>query len=262
MLFWTANLHDDSCSKAKKAEKRNENMCGRGKLRNNTDTKRNAICAVASCFHFHKLDFAGDTYLNGVSTSLLARIKNVVFNQRKPTILWTSASFTVEASLIMMTVIMAIFLCMYYGFFLHDKTILDEVCSQAAHKAMFFVTENSDMEEGFFDWEALQKKGLLWRLAQNTVDTGMVSNYASRRMPGELFSCDMPEFVVASSAGHVQITYRAQIRLPLFSIMRTWGVPSEITGCVQVQESKQEEFIRLVRGIIRDKDPDKQAGSG
>ena len=39
-----------------------------------------------------------------------------------------------------------------------------------------------------------------------------------------------------------------------FALMRLWGTPTEITGQVQVHESKQEEFIRLVRGIKRDKE--------
>ena len=217
---------------------------------------------MASGFRFHKLDFAGDIYLNDASTGFLSRIRMVLSDEAKRNGLWVVASFTVEASLISMTVIMAVFLCMYYGFFLHDKTILEEVTSQAAHKAMLFVTENSDMEEGFFDWEALQEKGLLWRLAKNMADTGAIYGYAGKRVSGELFACDMPEFSVASNPGSVQITYRAQIRLPLFSIMRAWGVPSEITGCVQVRESKQEEFIRLIRGILQDKEQDEKAGSG
>lgn len=217
---------------------------------------------MASGFRFHKLDFAGDIYLNDASTGFLSRIRMVLSDEAKRNGLWVVASFTVEASLISMTVIMAVFLCMYYGFFLHDKMILEEVTSQAAHKAMLFVTENSDMEEGFFDWEALQEKGLLWRLAKNTADTGAIYGYAGKRVSGELFACDMPEFSVASNPGNVQITYRAQIRLPLFSIMRAWGVPSEIMGSVQVCESKQEEFIRLIRGILRDKEQDEKAENG
>ena len=217
---------------------------------------------MASDFHFHKLDFAGNVCLNDALTVFFARIRRILSDGTRRNGLWVAASFTVEASLISMTVIMAIFLCMYYGFFLHDKTVLEEVSSQAAHKAMLFVSENSDMEEGFFDWEALQKKGLLWRMAKNTADTGVTHEYAGKRVSGELFACDEPEFFVASNSGNVQITYRAHIRLPLFSIMRAWGVPSEITGSVQVRESKQEEFIRLIRGILRDKEQEEKAESG
>ena len=217
---------------------------------------------MASGFHFHKLDFAGDVCLNDALTGFLSRIRTILSDEARRTGLWVAASFTVEASLISMTVIMAVFLCMYYGFFLHDKTILEEVSSQAAHKAMLFVTENSDMEEGFFDWEALQEKGLLWRLAKNTANTGATPEYVGKRVSGELLACDMPEFSAVSNPGSVQITYRAHIRLPLFSIMRAWGVPSEITGSVQVRESKQEEFIRLIRGILRDKEQEEKAESG
>ena len=159
-----------------------------------------------------------------------------------------------EASLIAAAVIMAVFLCVYYGFLLHDKAVLEEISWQTAQKAVLFLTENSDMEEGFFDWEALQKKGLLWRLARNTADQNAVCEYANRRISGELFACDMPEFSIVSDADNVQLTYWAHIRLPIFSLMQVWGVPSEITGCVQVRESKQEEFIRLIRGIMRDKE--------
>lgn len=172
----------------------------------------------------------------------------------KRTYSWRArASFTVEASLIMMTVLMAVFLCVYYGFFLHDKIVLEEVSSQTAQKAMLFVTENSDMENGSFCWEELQKKGLLWRLAQNTADQEQINEYAKARIAGELLVCDNPMFLTSAGPGMVQITYRARIRLPLFSMMRLWGIPSEITGHVRVQESKQEEFIRLVRGILKDK---------
>lgn len=217
---------------------------------------------MAFCFHFHKLDFSGDVYLNDASTVFLSRIRMILLDKARRTGLWAAASFTVEASLISMTVIMAVFLCVYYGFFLHDKTILDEVSSQTAHKAMLFITENSDMEEGFFDWEALQEKGLLWRLAKNTTDTGLIFEYAGKRVSGELFACDMPEFFVVPTAGSMQIMYRAHIRLPLFSLMRALGVPSELTGSVQICESKQEEFIRLIRGIIQDKEQNEKAGSG
>ncbi len=266
MFFRTDYLYGRSGSKTKKAEKRNGTMCVRGRSRKNADTKRNAICAMASCFHFHKLDFADASSISNNPSVFLARVRMNLTNQgrvrnsarkneARKNNLWITASFTVEASLISMTIIMAVFLCVYYGFFLHDKTVLEEVASQAAHKAIFFVTENSDMEDGFFDWESLQKKGLLWRLTQNMTDTG-ANEYVGKHVSGELFACDMPEFSVESNAGSVRITYRAHIRLPLFSIMRVWGVPSEITGCVQVCESKQEEFIRLIRGILQDKEQD------
>lgn len=168
---------------------------------------------------------------------------------------YVTASFTVEASLIMITVIMAIFLCIYYGFILHDKTILEEASWQAAQKAVLSVTENSNMENGVFDWEELQKKGLLWRFAQNpVVDPQIVSTYMKKRIAGELFACDEPVIQVVSTAGSVQISYQAHIRLPFFSAMRLLGVPSSLSGSVQVKESKQEEFIRLVRGIMKDKE--------
>lgn len=232
MFLWTTYWHGGSSRGKAKSEKGTKNMRSRGSGRNNTDTKRNAICTMASRVHFHKLDFSGNQ---------LSRIR-------------AKASITVEASLIATTVIMAVFLCVYYGFLLHDRAVLEEISWQTAQKAMLFVTENSDMEEGTFQWEALQKKGLLWRLAQNTAEEGTLREYADQRLSGELFACDMPEYFITSSAGNVQITYRAHIRLPLFSVMRMWGVPSEITGHVQVRESKQEEFIRLVRGIFRDKE--------
>ena len=74
------------------------------------------------------------------------------------------------------------------------------------------------------------------------------------QIEGELFACDMPSFLVKAGPGMVKITYKAPIRLPFFALMRLWGTPTEITGQVQVHESKQEEFIRLVRGIKRDKE--------
>ena len=82
----------------------------------------------------------------------------------------------------------------------------------------------------------------------------MICEYANKRIEGELFACDMPSFFVTARPGMVKVTYKAPIRLPLFALMRLWGTPTEITGQVQVYESKQEEFIRLVRGIKKDKE--------
>ena len=93
--------------------------------------------------------------------------KEIVMLIKKKLLFREKASFTVEASLIMMTVLMAVFMCIYYGFFLHDKAVLEEVSWHTAQKAMLFVTENSSMEDGVFSWEELQKKGLLWRISQD-----------------------------------------------------------------------------------------------
>lgn len=180
--------------------------------------------------------------------------KEIVMLIKKKLLFREKASFTVEASLIMMTVLMAVFMCIYYGFFLHDKAVLEEVSWHTAQKALLFVTENSSMEDGVFSWEELQKKGLLWRISQNTTNQDMICEYANKRIEGELFACDMPSFFVTARPGMVKVTYKAPIRLPLFALMRLWGTPTEITGQVQVHESKQEEFIRLVRGIKKDKE--------
>ena len=141
--------------------------------------------------------------------------KEIVMLIKKKLLFREKASFTVEASLIMMTVLMAV---------------------------------------GVFSWEELQKKGLLWRISQNTTNQDMICEYANKRIEGELFACDMPSFFVTARPGMVKVTYKAPIRLPLFALMRLWGTPTEITGQVQVHESKQEEFIRLVRGIKKDKE--------
>lgn len=180
--------------------------------------------------------------------------KEIVMLIKKKLLFREKASFTVEASLIMMTVLMAVFMCIYYGFFLHDKAVLEEVSWHTAQKVVLFVTENSSMEDGVFSWEELQKKGLLWRISQNTTNQDMICEYANTHIEGELFACDMPSFFVTARSGIVNITYKAPIRLPLFALMRLWGTPTEITGQVQVHESKQEEFIRLVRGIKKDKE--------
>ena len=167
--------------------------------------------------------------------------KKIVILIKKKLLFREKASFTVEASLIMMTVLMAVFMCIYYGFFTHDKAVL-------------LVTENSSMKDGAFSWEELQEKGLLWRISQNTANQDIICEYANTHIEGELFACDMPSFLVKAGPGMVKITYKAPIRLPFFALMRLWGTPTEITGQVQVHESKQEEFIRLVRGIKRDKE--------
>ena len=167
--------------------------------------------------------------------------KKIVILIKKKLLFREKASFTVEASLIMMTVLMAVFMCIYYGFFTHDKAVLEEVSWHTAQKAMLLVTENSSMKDGAFSWEELQEKGLLWRISQNAANQ-------------DIIACDMPSFLVKAGPGMVKITYKAPIRLPFFALMRLWGTPTEITGQVQVHESKQEEFIRLVRGIKRDRE--------
>ena len=221
------------------------------KKREKQISERNAICSMDSRVNLSQLDSSSCIFLENKGFE----VHEVASKEKTGIFGYVTASFTVEASLIMITVIMAIFLCIYYGFILHDKTILEEASWQAAQKAVLSVTENSNMENGVFDWEELQKKGLLWRLSQNSVvDPQIVSTYMEKRITGELFACDEPVIQVVSKAGSVRIFYQAQIRLPLFSAMRLFGVPSSLSGSVQVKESKQEEFIRLVRGIMKDKE--------
>ena len=99
-----------------------------------------------------------------------------------------------------------------------------------------------------------RKKGFYGGSRRIRTNQDIICEYANKRIEGELFACDMPSFLVKAGPGMVKITYKAPIRLPFFALMRLWGTPTEITGQVQVHESKQEEFIRLVRGIKRDKE--------
>ena len=122
--------------------------------------------------------------------------KKIVILIKKKLLFREKASFTVEASLIMMTVLMAVFMCIYYGFFTHDKAVLEEVSWHTAQKAMLLVTENSSMKDGAFSWEELQEKGLLWRISQNTANQDIICEYANTHIEGELFACDMPSFLV------------------------------------------------------------------
>ena len=140
--------------------------------------------------------------------------KKIVILIKKKLLFREKASFTVEASLIMMTVLMAVFMCIYYGFFTHDKAVLEEVSWRTAQKAMLLVTENSSMKDGAFSWEELQEKGLLWRISQNTANQDIICEYANTHIEGELFACDMPSFLVKAGPGMVKITYKAPIRLP------------------------------------------------
>ena len=43
-------------------------------------------------------------------------------------------------------------MCIYYGFFTHDKAVLEEVSWHTAQKAMLLVAENSSMKDGAFSW--------------------------------------------------------------------------------------------------------------
>lgn len=179
--------------------------------------------------------------------------KKIVILIKKKLLFREKASFTVEASLIMMTVLMAVFMCIYYGFFTHDKAVLEEVLWHTAQKAMLLVTENSSMKDGAFSWEELQEKGLLWRISQNTANQDIICEYANTHIEGELFACDMPSFLVKAGPGMVKITYKAPIRLPFFALC-VYGNTNRNYRTSAVHESKQEEFIRLVRGIKRDKE--------
>ena len=212
----------------------------------------NVIGDIVLVAGFH-MDAAGAAIAT-VAAQALSVVFAIVILIKKKLLFREKASFTVEASLIMMTVLMAVFMCIYYGFFTHDKAVLEEVSWHTAQKAMLLVAENSSMKDGAFSWEELQEKGLLWRISQNTANQDIICEYANTHIEGELFACDMPSFLVKAGPGMVKITYKAPIRLPFFALMRLWGTPTEITGQVQVHESKQEEFIRLVRGIKRDKE--------
>ena len=110
--------------------------------------------------------------------------KKIVILIKKKLLFREKASFTVEASLIMMTVLMAVFMCIYYGFFTHDKAVLEEVSWHTAQKAMLLVTENSSMKDGAFSWEELQEKGFYGgsrRIRQTRIIICRICKYAYRR---------------------------------------------------------------------------------
>lgn len=162
------------------------------------------------------------------------------------------ASFTVEASFIVTVVIMAVFMCTYYGFVLHDKAVLEEISWQTAQKAILQAVENSDMEDGTFCWDELQKKGLLWRFASDIEDAEKVKQIVIKDAQKEMFVSDISILDVNMDARSVVISYTANVRLPMLSIITKWGVEFCISGSVVVSETEQEEFVRLVRGIRAD----------
>lgn len=163
-----------------------------------------------------------------------------------------SASFTVEASLIAVTVLMAVFMCIYYGFVLHDEVLLEEAAWQTALRADRWITENSGIEDGSFEWEQLQTKGLLWRFQDHVGDTQRIQSYALSLIQGELMICEIPEFTVTARPDRVEVRYSAKIRFPLSGVFSTDSKIGWLSGRVVVNCIEQEEFIRLMRGILKE----------
>lgn len=162
-------------------------------------------------------------------------------------------SFTVEASILMIFVLISVFLCIYYGFYLHDKIILEETVWKTALRSSQWITECSRLEDGVFDWEILQEKGLLWRLSGGIGEETRIREYVGSMTEGELLVCDEPQFQAVLQSDSVTILYSAKVHLPGFCQLPGWEVVQDISGSVTVNAAEQEEFIRLVRGIIGDR---------
>lgn len=162
---------------------------------------------------------------------------------------WLKGSFTVEASLILGLIIACVMVCVYSCLYLHDKVILEGAAHLAAQRGRLLVTENQDMETGESDWTLFSEKGLLWRIT-GADRKDEVCAYAASLVEGRLIVCETPEFSADTHADFVEVSYQAATTLKGVYPLGDLFVIPQINGKVKDQGFEQEEFLRLVKGLL------------
>lgn len=163
-----------------------------------------------------------------------------------------TGSFTIEASIIMILVLSAVLLSIYYCLYLHDKAVIEAVARKTALIAGRSLTENRSVDTGEIDWQMYIDKALLWRLLGAPDRTIELKRCAEEEINGELLACQNAAFDISTYGTTVRVSYNADTKLAAFGFFNGYPNVSRISGEIIQKSFEQEEFIRLIRGIIGD----------
>ena len=170
--------------------------------------------------------------------------------------LCAAGSFTVEASMILFSVFLCIFLVLYGCMFLHDRNVLYTASLQAARRGRLQISDCEDPFTGRISWEDYRSRGILWMLG-GSADSAETVLYAESIAAGKLASCRTPAFSAVSSVRTCTVTYTASVKLPwLFPAITKLSV---IKGKASVSALKPEEMIRLIHAV-RDEKQESEEG--
>lgn len=154
----------------------------------------------------------------------------------------------------MIFVIAGVLISIYYCFYLHDKVVLEAIARETAMEASRSIIENRSVDTGEIDWQMYMDKALLWRLLGAPDKTDELEQRAQQNVQGELLAGTNASFDVKLSGTTVIVSYYASSKLAKFGFMENFPVVGAIAGEVQQKNIEPEEFIRLLRGIIKDKE--------
>lgn len=159
-------------------------------------------------------------------------------------------SFTIEAAMIFPVILTCLLVCVYGCLYLHDSVVLESAAALAAQRGRLAVSECQDLISGKTDWNAFQKKGLLWRLTECD-RRAEVAEYASSLTDGKLLVCETPRFCAVTKSGSVMVSYEAHTLLKGIYPAEQLITIFALSGSAVNKGTEGEEFVRLVRALMK-----------
>lgn len=145
----------------------------------------------------------------------------------------TKGSYTVEAALLMPFILGVIVALIYLGFFLHDRTVLEETVYMAALKASFYESKgDSYMEE-------------------------LMKNECENVIANKLLIAGNCKVTVEADSNDLMVKITGNMTYPGFRVLKSIG----ISGSISIQETeelklvKPEQIIRTYRiaeGLVKE----------
>ncbi|MBR3644249.1 MAG: pilus assembly protein [Parasporobacterium sp.] len=162
-----------------------------------------------------------------------------------------SASFTLEAAMLILFLFGSIYIIIYGAIYLHDRTVLQGAASQAALRGRVSMVECEDCFLGTINMEQWRNRTLLWRLFGNR-DGMEIELYAQSLAAGKLAACEGLSFAAAVTPKSCIVQYEARTKLP-WPFWAGADLVRTISGRAESRVHEPEEIVRLVRAIMDEK---------
>lgn len=158
-----------------------------------------------------------------------------------------SGSYTIEAALIFPLILLIITALIYLGFYLHDQDRLEAVINETLLTGRNLVRNEAQMDTGFIDYEAYNKRGILYSLQDNLQEKREeIYNYLQLQLNKGFFIADIRSIDVTVSHTDIKLIVKADMVLPFVGLLPFFsGSKTVFIGSNQAAIGSNTEFLRV-----------------
>jgi hypothetical protein len=162
-----------------------------------------------------------------------------------------NGSLTVEATLIMPIIILAIFSILYLTFYLHDTYRIQGEMDKVIHKSGLMLKHESQIETGNIFYDNINNRGVLYPVLGDTeADELQIQRYLQKELSKGLYIMEINGIDVTVDPWNISVslTSEAKISIPLIKNMAQSYLKKEYK--TTYPKHNPEETIRMAEVIL------------